>query len=73
MTDPKLITTAIDLSGLSARRFATRLMSRDERTIRRWRDADIAIPQEAKDWLRRWLALSDSARATVVGILDAVA
>lgn len=36
MTDPELLRAAITRSGLSARKFATVVLLRDERTIRRW-------------------------------------
>jgi hypothetical protein len=36
MTDPELLKAAIAASGLSARKFATVVLLRDERTIRRW-------------------------------------
>lgn len=36
MDDPELLKAAIAASGLSARKFATIVLLRDERTIRRW-------------------------------------
>lgn len=39
-----LLEAAIAASGLSARRFATEQMLRDERTIRRWLAGDVPIP-----------------------------
>lgn len=55
MTAPRdLLAAAIAKSGLSARRFATQLMGRDERTIRRWL-AGAPIPEAASAWLRRYL------------------
>lgn len=73
MTDSDLIRSAIAASGLSARQFAERVMARDERTIRRWSSGDIAIPPQARDWLTRWLAISDAARERVVRALTRAA
>jgi hypothetical protein len=70
MTDPQLIRAAIEASGLSARRFATRIICRDERTVRRWLDGEVEIPAVAREWLERWLALSDPVRSRIVGSLD---
>ncbi len=70
MTDPELIAAAIEASGLSARRFAERVVSRDERTVRRWVAGDIDMPPIARAWLKRWLALSDATRARIVGALN---
>jgi len=55
-SDPGLIRAAIDLSGLSARRFARDVLIRNERTIRRWLAGDSPIPAEARDWLTRYVA-----------------
>jgi ribosome-binding protein aMBF1 (putative translation factor) len=70
MTDPDLIRAAIEASGLSARRFAERIMARDERTLRRWSAGDTNIPPIARRWLENWLELSAAARARVVKDLD---
>jgi hypothetical protein len=40
MTDAELLRAAIQASGLSARKFATTVLIRDERTIRRWVKGD---------------------------------
>jgi hypothetical protein len=69
MTDPELIQAAVEASGLSARRFAERIVARDERTVRRWLSGDIAIPLVARNWLEHWLTLSESARSRIVGSL----
>jgi hypothetical protein len=69
MTDPELIAAAIVASDLSARRFAERILSRDERTIRRWSAGDIAIPAQARNWLLNWISLGSAARARVVKTL----
>ena len=45
---------AISRSGLSDRRFATRVLSRNERTLRRWLAGDRPIPNEVlgSRWIR---------------------
>jgi hypothetical protein len=43
--DIELLKRAIAESGLSARRFAVEVLTRDERTIRRWLDGDRPIPR----------------------------
>lgn len=70
MTDQQLITAAIEASGLSARRFATHILTRDERTIRRWIAGDIAIPDVARDFLERWLTIPSSTMQRVVAALN---
>lgn len=69
MTDPALIITAIELSELSARQFAERILSRDERTVRRWSAGDIAIPAVARIWLMAWIELSAAKRKQLLAIL----
>ena len=69
MSDPDLILAAVELSGLSARQFAERVLSRDERTVRRWSAGQIPIPPIAREWLERWIALSDTRRAAIVRAL----
>jgi hypothetical protein len=63
--DSELLSAAIEASGLSARRFATAIISRDERTVRRW-IAGGTMPPVVREWLGHWNALSDSARTDVV-------
>lgn len=41
----EILRKAIEASGLSARRFATEILLRDERTIRRWLAGDRPIPK----------------------------
>ena len=43
--DIELLKRAIAKSGLSARRFAVEVLTRDERTIRRWLDGDRPVPR----------------------------
>lgn len=47
---------ALTRSGLSLRAFAERVVSRDERTVRRWRSGDAPIPEHADEWLRQYVA-----------------
>lgn len=68
MTDAELIAEAVTLSGLSSRRFAERILGRDERTIRSWRAGQV-MPPLLRLWLVGWCALSIRARATVVRML----
>ncbi len=69
VTDRELTRAAVEASGLSSRRFAERIMSRDERTVRRWQSGDTEIPPIARAWLERWLTLSNSMRSRIVGAL----
>lgn len=55
-SDSDLLSEAIRVSGLSATRFAEDVMSRDQRTIRRWLKGDVAIPPAARRWLERYVA-----------------
>lgn len=50
MSDAELVAAAITRSGLSARQFATKVMGRDERTIRRWLAGEV-LPDQAREWL----------------------
>jgi hypothetical protein len=69
-SDPELISAAITASGLSARRFAERVLARDERTVRRWVNGDGVIPPLARDWLTRWIALPERTRGRIVSTLE---
>jgi hypothetical protein len=44
---------AIEASGLSARKFATEILLRDERTIRRWLAGDSPIPEAVMRFLEK--------------------
>ncbi len=48
-TDKELISAAIDASGLSVRRFATEILTRDPRTIWRWLAGDNPMPQAVRE------------------------
>lgn len=49
MTDAELIRAAIDAAGMSARRFAVDVLTRDERTVRRWLAGDSPLPKAVRD------------------------
>lgn len=53
MSTTELLRRAIEASGLSARRFAFEVMTRDERTIRRWLAGD-PMPDAPRQFLERW-------------------
>ena len=71
MTDSELVKVAVEASGLSVRRFATHILARDERTVRRWMAGEMPIPTVAREWLERWLRLSEGTRTRIVGSLSA--
>lgn len=48
----EILRKAIEASGLSARRFATEILLRDERTVRRWLAGDSPIPEVVLRWLK---------------------
>ncbi len=48
-----LLRQRITESGLAARKFATEVLHRDERTIRRWLSGESPIPAVVLDWLER--------------------
>jgi hypothetical protein len=52
MNPADLLRSAIEASGLSARRFATDVLLRDERTVRRWLAGDSPIPEVVISWLK---------------------
>ena len=54
--DLKLLEQSIRTSGLSARRFAEEIVTRDERTVRRWLAGDTAIPAVVVRRLTRYMA-----------------
>ena len=58
---------AIARSGLSDRRFATRVLTRNERTVRRWVSGERPIPNEVLD--SRWIR--DTIPREVLDWLDA--
>lgn len=46
-----LVRQRIEESGLSARRFAEEVLTRDERTVRRWVSGESPIPERVQDFL----------------------
>lgn len=44
MTDAELVSAAITASGLTVNRFATEILTRDDRTVRRWLDGTRPLP-----------------------------
>ncbi len=46
-----LLRRRIEESGLSARKFATEVLRRDERTIYRWIQLDNPIPEQVRNFL----------------------
>lgn len=55
MSDKQLLRDAIEASGLPDRRFATEVLIRDERTVRRWLKGDRPIPEVVAEFLREYL------------------
>lgn len=53
MTSAQLLRAAITKSGMSASGFATEVLTRDPRTIRRWLDGKTPIPPAVIDFLKR--------------------
>jgi hypothetical protein len=52
ISDIALLRAAIAASGLSARRYATEVLTRDERTVRRWLAGESPIPQAVLRYLQ---------------------
>lgn len=69
MTDRELLTEALALTGLSARKVATLFLARDERTMRRWEAGDTPVPAVVVARLRWLVALPSSRRALLVRLL----
>jgi len=53
VSDRELLARVIDASGLSRRRYAERVLARDERTLRRWLSGDTPIPLVVVEYLQR--------------------
>lgn len=58
-SNPALLRSAIEASGLSARRFAVKVLAVDERTVRRWLAGDRDMPGPAVQLCRLVLAAPD--------------
>lgn len=59
----------IEASGLSARRFAFDVLSRDERTVRRWLAGE-TIPESAATWLERISVVVTPKRVRIVVVVE---
>lgn len=57
-----LLERALTLTGCSVRAFAEVHMVRDERTVRRWRSGDVAIPDVAQTRLRAIIREHEAAK-----------
>jgi hypothetical protein len=67
--DPRaILEQALATEGLSLRVLAERLMGRDERTVRRWRAGDIAVPPHAAAWLAWFAELGVAARRRLLAL-----
>lgn len=53
---------------MSARRFAQDVLSRDERTVRRWLSGETEIPESAASWLLRVESVRESRGRILVKI-----
>lgn len=70
MSPADLLRSAIERSGFSARAFATDVLLRDERTVRRWLAGDSPIPEPVTAFLEGRLlatALRDRTRCGACG------
>jgi hypothetical protein len=54
VTDLELLKLAIAKSGLTIRRFASQVVAREDRTVRRWL-AGQPIPKVARAWLEAYV------------------
>lgn len=70
MDDRELLNAALGASTLSARKFATLFLARDERTMRRWEAGDAPVPAVVVARLHWLLALSRGDRARLVRLLS---
>ena len=59
MTDPELLREVIRGSGMSAVRYATDVLLRDARTIRRWLADDSPMPKPVRSFLLRELGVTE--------------
>jgi hypothetical protein len=55
VSDGEILAKAIEASGMSARRFAVRVLIRDERTVRRWLSGDSPLPKPVREFLEGYL------------------
>ena len=50
--DRKILEARITESGISAKKFASEVLKRDERTLRRWRSGESPIPDLVRRFIR---------------------
>ena len=62
-SDAARLARAIELSGLSARKFAKVVLVRDERTVRRWLAGDSPVPSSVREKVAELLAQAGAAEA----------
>lgn len=55
MTDIELLAAAVQVSGLSKMRFASEVMGREYRTVRRWASGQSPMPKAARLFLEQYL------------------
>lgn len=60
VTDRELISAAIKASGLSVRRFAAEVLTRDPRTVWRWLAGENALPQAVRERCEAIVKASES-------------
>ena len=65
-----LLRGAIAASGLSARRYATEVLTRDERTVRRWLAGKSPIPRAVVAMLTGQHGLAPRVAAEIAGVAD---
>jgi len=65
-----LLRAAIAASGLSARRYATEVLTRDERTVRRWLAGKSPIPRAVVAMLTGQHGLAPRVAAEIAGVAD---
>lgn len=65
MTTAELLRHAIELSGLSNRAFAMRVVARDVRQVRRWLSGS-KMSKSVETWLASWVALPEEHRMRIV-------
>lgn len=50
--DRKILEARISEAGISAKKFASEVLKRDERTLRRWRSGESPIPDLVRRFIR---------------------
>ena len=70
MSPVALLRAAIAASGLSARRYAIDVLTRDERTVRRWLAGKSPIPRAVVVMLAGQHGLAPRVAAEIAGVAD---